>query len=436
MASTEIILSKKEVDDLSFLEDRIEKALTLATTASITISTSLKTIHDQRLYRDYGSFDDYCRERWQKGRQWGYQLIEAARVLDNLSSDENVRNRVQMLPSNESQIRPLTRLKPEQQPVAWTRAVESANSESVPVTTKHVERAVREVVSSSEISLVTIRKDAPNKSIITVDQWEAMKEDDREAIILSPRSSSFRMNQTNDNVEWAMWTWNPITGCLHNCTYCYARDIANRFYAQGFEPVFHPSRLDGPKNTPVPERAKTEIGYGNVFTCSMADLFGKWVPQGWIDATLQVMREQDQWTYLVLTKFPQRLSEQDWPENTWVGASIDRQARVKETLKCFDKVKARSNAGITWLSLEPLLEPLKFDSLAMFDMVVIGGASASTLTPEWMPPAGWIAEIMNRAAKDGVAVYLKTNGRPREYPGSKPADSIKAPAEFGLVQIT
>lgn len=30
-------------------------------------------------------------------------------------------------------------------------------------------------------------------------------------------------------IDWADSTWNPVTGCLHGCDYCYARKIANRF---------------------------------------------------------------------------------------------------------------------------------------------------------------------------------------------------------------
>lgn len=30
-------------------------------------------------------------------------------------------------------------------------------------------------------------------------------------------------------IDWADSTWNPVTGCLHGCEYCYARGIANRF---------------------------------------------------------------------------------------------------------------------------------------------------------------------------------------------------------------
>ena len=30
-------------------------------------------------------------------------------------------------------------------------------------------------------------------------------------------------------VDWCDSTWNPVTGCIHGCEYCYARGIANRF---------------------------------------------------------------------------------------------------------------------------------------------------------------------------------------------------------------
>lgn len=25
-------------------------------------------------------------------------------------------------------------------------------------------------------------------------------------------------------IDWADTTWNPVTGCLHGCAYCYARN--------------------------------------------------------------------------------------------------------------------------------------------------------------------------------------------------------------------
>ena len=33
-------------------------------------------------------------------------------------------------------------------------------------------------------------------------------------------------------IDWCDSTWNPVTGCLHGCAYCYARRIAERFRAK------------------------------------------------------------------------------------------------------------------------------------------------------------------------------------------------------------
>ena len=52
--------------------------------------------------------------------------------------------------------------------------------------------------------------------------------------------STSRFNETGDSIEWAKWTWNPVTGCHHGCKYCYARDLANRprfrkYFPKGFD---------------------------------------------------------------------------------------------------------------------------------------------------------------------------------------------------------
>ena len=95
-------------------------------------------------------------------------------------------------------------------------------------------------------------------------------------------------NKVNENIDWAKWSWNPVTGCEHGCKYCYARDIANRFYKNKFKPTFHKYRLAAPKNTTIPKTLDKDPGRNKVFVCSMADLFGDWVPQGWIDNVLDV----------------------------------------------------------------------------------------------------------------------------------------------------
>ena len=36
-------------------------------------------------------------------------------------------------------------------------------------------------------------------------------------------------------IDWCDSTWNPVTGCLHDCAYCYARKIAERFGGVNYE---------------------------------------------------------------------------------------------------------------------------------------------------------------------------------------------------------
>jgi protein gp37 len=204
-------------------------------------------------------------------------------------------------------------------------------------------------------------------------------------------------NLVNENIGWARWSWNPVTGCLHNCDYCYARDIAERFYPQKFEPTFFPERLDAPANTRLPTHADDDPAWRRVFTCSMADLFGKWVPQEWIKAVFERIDRHQEWEFLCLTKFPQRLAELEWPPNVWAGTTVDRQHRVAAAERAFTNVKA----GVKWLSCEPLLEPLKFTSLAMFDWIVIGASTGSTLVPPFAPRFEWVVDLYEQARAAG-----------------------------------
>jgi protein gp37 len=264
-------------------------------------------------------------------------------------------------------------------------------------------------------------------------EWEALSPEVREALSLPHTSDRETFNeQKSDLIGWALWSWNPITGCLHGCRYCYARDIAESF-THGFTPVIRPDRLSAPRLTAIPDEAKRDVRHKNVFTGSMADMFGKWVPQDWIDAVLAVMRDQAQWNYICLTKFPDRLAAQDWPSNAWVGATIDTQSRVEPTLRAFEKVRKQSNASFCFLSLEPLIEPLGFDSLALFDTVIIGGASPSRSyrTPRWTPPLRWVLDIMDRAERDGCRVHLKTDNMPHRWGAVQTLpDTKRAPDAF------
>ncbi len=264
---------------------------------------------------------------------------------------------------------------------------------------------------------------------ITLSSWKTCKE--REIIDADGGKDGMNEQKTLD-IEWARWSWNPVTGCEHNCPYCYAREIAERRGGDyKFEPTIHPARLSAARAKKVPESAKVDISYKNIFTCSMADLFGKWVPKEWIGRVLGEVAINTQWNFLCLTKFPQRAIEFDLPDNFWMGTTVDAQSRVKNAEKAFENVQSKTK----WLSCEPLLTPLKFNNLEIFDWIVVGGASRTASTPAWIPPLDWITDLHQQARDAGLAIYYKTNiGIPddlriREFPWQKKSTKI-LPKEF------
>jgi hypothetical protein len=79
------------------------------------IGKALKEVRDERLYRQllFDSFESYLKQRWDISRSHGYRLIEAARIIDNLSPIGD------KLPENEAQLRPLIHLSPSDQCKIW-----------------------------------------------------------------------------------------------------------------------------------------------------------------------------------------------------------------------------------------------------------------------------------------------------------------------------
>jgi hypothetical protein len=117
---------------------------------------ALTAIRDGKLYKQaHGTFEDYCRERWNLGKSHAYELMGASQVVQNLSATAD------KLPETERQARPLSALSAEQQPAAWQAA--QAISSGFP-TSDQVKRSVAAVKSGSpELQLgqeVTVQ--APN----------------------------------------------------------------------------------------------------------------------------------------------------------------------------------------------------------------------------------------------------------------------------------
>lgn len=88
------------------------------------VGKALADIRDGRLYREsHGTFEDYCRERWDITDNYARRLIGSAEVRANLETVP-----IGTVPENEAQSRPLASLPPELQRAAWTEAAEATNA--------------------------------------------------------------------------------------------------------------------------------------------------------------------------------------------------------------------------------------------------------------------------------------------------------------------
>jgi len=218
-------------------------------------------------------------------------------------------------------------------------------------------------------------------------------------------------------IEWCDYTWNPVTGCLTGCRYCYSRRMTARFHGD-FTPTFHADRLDQPLHQ----------GRGaRIFVCSMADLFGPWVPRLWIERILQTVRIVPESTFIFLTKWPDRFqaAEVVFPPNCQVGVTLTCGPGERTALR-LHQLRDATGGGIRFASFEPLLGPLLPQTAGLFWLHLqwlIIGALTGPGAKEQAPQPEWIQGILDATDQYGIPVFMKDNLRPywagewrREWP--------------------
>jgi hypothetical protein len=122
-------LTPEEQSERLYLERRVERAFYEA-------GKALMELRDRRLYRStHKTFEEYCRDRFGYTRMAASYKIAAATVIDNLTTnglqnEEMSTNGLQILPTSERQVRPLSKLEPSQQLDVWQTAVEEAGGKA------------------------------------------------------------------------------------------------------------------------------------------------------------------------------------------------------------------------------------------------------------------------------------------------------------------
>ncbi len=255
-------------------------------------------------------------------------------------------------------------------------------------------------------------------------------------------------------IEWCDSTWNPVTGCLHGCEYCYARRTAERFmceasnasealktvwreyakglqdmyflrhqvygltqsgkekkepYPFGFAPTFHCYKLDEPQHWKKPR---------TIFVCSMADLFGNWVPDEWIEDVFAACEKAPQHRYLFLTKNPSRydklalLGKLPTSDNYWYGSTI---TNTDDPFWC-------SGSHNTFISVEPILSDFPHGKVLPSDLVdwVIIGAMTGSGSKKHQPTPETVYNIATAIGpvfmKDSILPIIGEENMRREFP--------------------
>jgi len=150
LATQEQIQDVLSNEDASFLEDR-EARIESGRQTFLEVGRALCEIRaykDGLLYKAYGSFDAYCKARWDFGRSYAYRLMNAAQIRDELSPRGDSPGELP-LPVTEKQVRALTRLqdKPDRLK-AWKAAVKAAGTR--PVSASIVAREVKKLLPKSD----------------------------------------------------------------------------------------------------------------------------------------------------------------------------------------------------------------------------------------------------------------------------------------------
>lgn len=212
---------------------------------------------------------------------------------------------------------------------------------------------------------------------------------------------------SNSSIEWTESTWNPLTGCTKispGCKNCYAERLSLRLqamgqpnYANGFILTTHEHALELPLQWKKPQ---------TIFVNSMSDLFNKDVPVDFIHRVFDVMRRADWHRFQILTKRSDRLLELSpqlpWASHIWMGVSVENEDYVYR----IDHLRG-TKAKLKFLSLEPLLGPLRRLNLKGIDWVIVGGESG----PGSRPMAqSWAIDIRNQCRKANVPFFFKQWG--------------------------
>lgn len=160
--------------------------------------------------------------------------------------------------------------------------------------------------------------------------------------------------------------------------------------------TFHRYRLDEPRRW---KKQRT------IFVCSMADLFGDWVPDKWIEEVFKACEAAPQHQYLFLTKNPARYRELrnagklPIKVNFWYGTTVtlpEQPYFYSEYHNCF-------------LSIEPIHAYFGEECIEHAVDWIIIGAETGNRKGKVIPQKSWIEDIAGYGHASCTPIFMKNS---------------------------
>ncbi len=227
------------------------------------------------------------------------------------------------------------------------------------------------------------------------------------------------------------YTFNIVWGCIkvsEACRDCYADAFAHRLGLDLWGPG-KPRKTMSTDYWQAPlkwNRDAERTGHRrNIFCSSMGDTFEDHPTVTAERTKLWPLIERTPWlNWLLLTKRPQHIltmapwGSTSWPDNIWIGTSVETQARAVERIPALLAVPVR----VHFLSCEPLLEALDLTPwLPALQWIITGGESGRRARP--MDP-DWPRDLREQCQRAQIPYYFKQWGGRYHNSGGRLLDGV------------
>jgi protein gp37 len=225
----------------------------------------------------------------------------------------------------------------------------------------------------------------------------------------------------NSKIQWTDHTINFWTGCHKvspGCKYCYMYRDKERYGKD-------PSEVIRVKPSTINKVLKEAQPGDKVFTCSWSDFFIE-EADPWREEAWEIIRNNPQLTWQILTKRPERLNlclPRDWGfhgyKNVWLGVSVESQEQIHRIVH-LDLVDHYLDHHKNFISYEPALGPLNLMAIPEIkglgyngiDWLIVGGESGNDNGKYLYRTAEleWFHSILMQCRDLGIPVFVKQLG--------------------------